>query len=118
VSTQSDGFIITIVQSQYYHSVAGAETTSGVMAWWMLAMTAYPDVQKRAQAELDNVVGRHRVPSFADFEHLPYIRAMVKEALRWRTIGPASLPHCLTQDDWYEGKPACLSRPKASAHLW
>lgn len=82
---------------------AGAETTAGVMGWWMLAMIAYPETQKRAQAELDAVVGRDRLPSFADFEHLPYIRAMVKEALRWRPIDPVGLPHRSTQDDWYEG---------------
>ncbi len=45
-------------------------------------MIVYPETQKRAQAELDAVVGRDRLPSFADYEHLPYIRAMVKEALR------------------------------------
>ena len=84
-------------------SAAGAETTAGVMGWWMLAMIAYPETQKRAQAELDAVVGRDRLPSFADFEHLPYIRAMVKEALRWRPIDPVGLPHRSTQDDWYEG---------------
>jgi cytochrome P450 len=73
-------------------------------------MVAYPDVQKRAQAELDNVVGRARLPSFADFDHLPYIRAMVQEALRWHPITPASLSHRLIQDDWYEGNPPLSSR--------
>ena len=66
-------------------------------------MVVYPDVQKRAQAELDVVVGRSRVPTFGDFQHLHYIRAIVKEVLRWRPVGPAGLPHCSTQDDWYEG---------------
>ena len=65
-------------------------------------MVIYPETQKRAQAELDAVVGRARLPTFADYENLPYIRAMVrlmftpctfirltpttqtKEALRWR----------------------------------
>ncbi len=45
-------------------------------------MTMYPEVQKRAQAELDAVVGRARTPTFGNFQHLPYIRAMVKEVLR------------------------------------
>jgi cytochrome P450 len=81
----------------------GAESTAAVMSWWMLAMVLYPDVQKRAQAELDRVVGRDRLPSFADLEHLPYIRAMGKESLRWRPIAPIGFPHRLSQDDWYEG---------------
>ncbi|KAI9465400.1 cytochrome P450 [Lactarius psammicola] len=82
---------------------AGAETTSAVMAWWTLAMLAYPETQARAQAELDVVVGRTRLPTFADYPHLPYIRAMVKEALRWRPVDPVGLPHRSIEDDWYEG---------------
>ena len=54
----------------------------------MLAMVLYPDVMKRAQAEIDAVVGRDRMPTFADEPHLPYVRAMVKEVLRWRPVGP------------------------------
>jgi cytochrome P450 len=84
-------------------SAAGAETTSAVMAWWMLAMTIYPDVQARAQAELDAVIGRDRLPTFADFDKLPYIQAMTKEALRWRPVDPIGLPHRSSEDDWYEG---------------
>ncbi|KAI0066945.1 cytochrome P450 [Artomyces pyxidatus] len=82
---------------------AGADTTSTVMAWWTLAMLAYPETQKRAQAEIDAVVGRERIPTFADMPHLPYVRAMVKEALRWRPVGPVGLPHRVMEDDWYEG---------------
>ncbi|KAN0125466.1 Cytochrome P450 [Lactarius tabidus] len=82
---------------------AGAETTSAVMAWWTLAILAYPETQAKAQAELDAVVGRTRLPTFADYPHLPYIRAMVKEALRWRPVDPVGLPHRSIEDDWYEG---------------
>lgn len=54
----------------------------------MLAMTLYPKVQLRAQAEIDKIVGRDRMPSFSDREKLPYIEAMVKEVVRWRPIDP------------------------------
>jgi cytochrome P450 len=86
-----------------FGSVGGSDTTSGMMAWWLLAMLAYPETQARAQAELDTVVGRARLPTFADYAHLPYIRAMVKEALRWRPVGPMGVPHVSSDDDWYEG---------------
>ena len=66
-------------------------------------MLAYPETQARAQAELDAVVGRTRLPTFADYPHLPYIRAMVKELLRWRPIVPLNTPHRSMEDDWYEG---------------
>ena len=88
-----------------------------MMGWWMLAMLAYPETQARAHAELDSVVGRARLPTFADYPHLPYIRAMVKEALRWRPVGPLATPHRTTEDDWYEG----MFIPKGTAcipNLW
>ena len=66
-------------------------------------MVAYPEVQKRAQAELDSAVGRSRVPTFSDAANLPYIQAIVKEVLRWRPALPLGLPHTSTEDDWYNG---------------
>ena len=66
-------------------------------------MLAYPGTQARAQAELDAVVGRARPPTFADYPHLPYIRAMVKEILRWGMVAPQAVPHSVSEDDWYEG---------------
>ncbi|KAI9441899.1 cytochrome P450 [Lactarius indigo] len=83
---------------------AGGETTSTSLLWWILAMLVYPNVQARAHAELDEVVGRARPPTFADIPLLPYIRAMVKETLRWSPIAPFGVPHTSTVDDWYEGK--------------
>jgi cytochrome P450 len=73
------------------------------MKWWMLAMVAFPETQRRAQAELDAVVGRSRIPSFSDLDGLPYLRAMVKEVLRWKSILPVGIPHQSLEDDWYEG---------------
>ena len=73
------------------------------MTWWTLAMLPYPETQARAHAELDTVVGRSRLPTFADLPHLSYTRAMVKEALCWRPIAPSGPPHRTTEDDWYEG---------------
>ena len=88
----------------FYHlSGAASETTTSSMYWWMLAMVAFPETQRRAQAELDAVVGRGRVPSFSDLPSLPYLRAMVKEVLRWRPVLPVGIPHCSIEDDWYEG---------------
>jgi len=83
--------------------IGGYETTSAEMAWWTLAMLAYPETQARAQAELDAVVGRARLPTFADYPHLPYIRAMGKEILRWKPVAPLAPPHRSIEDDWYDG---------------
>jgi cytochrome P450 len=85
-------------------SAAGGETTSTTLEWWLLAMLAYPSVQARAHTELDEVVGRARPPTFADLPFLPYIRAMVKEIVRWSSLTPFAVPHLSTSDEWYEGK--------------
>ncbi|KAF8260171.1 cytochrome P450 [Lactarius quietus] len=82
---------------------AGGETTSTTLLWWLLAMIAYPEVQNQAHAELDEVVGTARPPTFADIPSLPYIRAMVKETLRWSLTVPLGVPHTSIADDWYEG---------------
>ncbi|KAH8991461.1 cytochrome P450 [Lactarius hatsudake] len=95
----------------------GSDTSATAMSWWMLAMVTYPDVQKHAQAELDSVVRRTRIPKFSDFPHLPYIRAMVKEMLRWRPMDPLGLPHRSTRDDWYDS----MFIPKGTvmiANIW
>ena len=66
-------------------------------------MITYPEVQRKAHAELDEVVGNARPPTFADLPSLPYIRAMVKETLRWSLTVPFGVPHASIADDWYEG---------------
>ncbi|KAI0056020.1 cytochrome P450 [Artomyces pyxidatus] len=83
--------------------IAGGDTTKNTLSWWLLAMTAYPDVQGRAHAELDAVVGRSRLPAFSDMPNLPYICAMVRETLRWRPVPTLGVPHCSNADDWYNG---------------
>ncbi|KAH6904896.1 cytochrome P450 [Coprinopsis sp. MPI-PUGE-AT-0042] len=82
---------------------AGAETTAAVMAWFFLAMTTNPEVQRKAQEEIDNVVGHDRMPDFKDYESMPYVRAIVREILRWRPVDPIGLQHQSTEDDVYEG---------------
>jgi hypothetical protein len=53
-----------------------------------VALTLYPEVQKRAQAQIDSVISRDRLPTFEDRSHLPYIEAICKELLRWQTLLP------------------------------
>ncbi|KAK7453304.1 hypothetical protein VKT23_011979 [Stygiomarasmius scandens] len=68
---------------------AGIETTAATLSVFILAMCLNPNVMHKAQAEIDRVVGRSRLPKFSDYDNLPYIRALVKEVLRWRPVAPA-----------------------------
>lgn len=54
-------------------------------------MLLYPDVQGKAQAELDRVVGTNRLPDFSDYDSLPYIQAIAKETMRWHLIAPLGI---------------------------
>jgi cytochrome P450 len=80
----------------------GAETTVSAIYSLFLAMILFPDVQKKAQAEIDAVIGPDRLPSFADRASLPYIEALTKELLRWSVTIP-SVDHCTTEDDIHDG---------------
>ncbi|KAK6379432.1 hypothetical protein LTS17_006350 [Exophiala oligosperma] len=81
----------------------GADTTVASLSVFCLAMTLYPRVQKKAQEEIDRVIGDHRLPTFSDRADLPYVEALLKETLRWHPIGPMCVPHASTQDDEFGG---------------
>lgn len=66
-------------------------------------MVCNPEVQKKAQAEIDRVVGPHRLPNFDDRPSLPYAEALYREVMRWRPVVPLSVPHAATEDDAYKG---------------
>ena len=62
--------------------------TVSTMISFFLVLTLFPEVQRRAQAELDIVVGRDRLPTFDDRPRLPYIEALCKELMRWQMVTP------------------------------
>ncbi|KIJ05619.1 hypothetical protein PAXINDRAFT_93216, partial [Paxillus involutus ATCC 200175] len=70
---------------------------------FFLAMTIYPEVQRKAQAEVDAVVGAERLPRLDDRDFLPYINAICKEVLRWHIVAPLAVPHVSTEDITYNG---------------
>ncbi|KAJ3521495.1 hypothetical protein NMY22_g12292 [Coprinellus aureogranulatus] len=83
--------------------IAGADTSASSATGFILAMAAYPGVQKRAQAEIDAVVGSGRLPLVADRHSLPYLEAVLKEVGRWYTVAPLAVAHVTSSDDEYQG---------------
>jgi len=97
---------LTEVEMAYFTAMpfaAGTTTTFGSMELFLLAAILHPECVAKAQAELDNVVGRACLPTFDDEPALPYVRAMIKESLRWQVVAPTGLAHATTADDQYEG---------------
>ncbi|KAI6042049.1 cytochrome P450 [Pisolithus marmoratus] len=68
--------------------MGGSETTTSTMLVFLLAMVLHPDVQRKAQEEIDRVVGVDRLPDFSDRPNLPYIEAVLLETIRWVPVGP------------------------------
>jgi hypothetical protein len=86
-----------------------------------MAVMLHPEIQIRAQEDIDAVTGRERLPTFEDRPRLPFVDAICKEVLRWRPVLPlgefisdvsiayskasraAAVPHAATEDNVYEG---------------
>lgn len=67
-------------------------------------MMLYPDVQKRAQVEVDALITqKQRLPTIQDRNSLPYVEAVVKEVIRWAPPVPLGLSHFTAADDEYLG---------------
>ncbi|KAI0699915.1 cytochrome P450 [Cerioporus squamosus] len=82
---------------------AAIDTQFAALQRFFVAMSLYPDVQRRAQAELDRVVGRNRTPEADDRDRLPYVDALVKETLRWYPAVPLGVARRAMEDDEYDG---------------
>ncbi|KAF9263088.1 cytochrome P450 [Marasmius fiardii PR-910] len=76
----------------------GADTTVSSLYSVILALVLNPEVQSRAQAEIDEVVGRDRLPSLRDRGSLPYLKALVTEAMRWHSVAPFNFRRVMEDD--------------------
>lgn len=67
--------------------------TGAQMGFLIQYFLHYPEVLKRVQAEIDTVVGRGRLPTLEDRQHMHYTEATLREGMRIETIVPSDLPH-------------------------
>ncbi|OCH85805.1 cytochrome P450 [Obba rivulosa] len=82
---------------------AGSDTTVSAMATFFLAMVLFPEVQQRAQREIDTVIGTGQLPLASDRERLPYVNALCLEVMRWQPVLPLGAPRRNMEDDIYNG---------------
>ena len=97
----------------------GTDTVVSANLSFFLLMSLHPEVQRKAQEEIDRVVGHDRLPNAQDRKDLPYVDAIMREVARVNTVVPLGesqfevllglltcalgIPHCLKEDDVYEG---------------
>ncbi|KAE9465839.1 hypothetical protein C3L33_02249, partial [Rhododendron williamsianum] len=62
--------------------IAGTDTSAGTVEWALAEMIKNPRILKRAQKEMDRVIGRDRRLEESDLLNLPYLQAICKETLR------------------------------------
>ena len=77
---------------------AGLETTSTCVLWALAYLAINQKVQERLHQELDDVIGRERLPELADKPNLPYLEATIHEVLRYSSLVPLLFPHSTTTD--------------------
>ncbi|KAF7585980.1 hypothetical protein BBP40_009752 [Aspergillus hancockii] len=77
--------------------------SASVMQWFSALIPSYPEVQRRAQEELDRIVGRDRLPNVEDEGNLPFCRAIIKEVERCHNPFWLGTPHMASEDFTYNG---------------
>ncbi|KAJ7157011.1 cytochrome P450 [Mycena crocata] len=93
-----------------------ADTTSSSVSTFFLQIALHPEVQMKAQAELDAVV-RNRLPTHEDRNNLPYLNALCQEVFRYHPVGPMGVPHRAMEEAIHDG----YLIPKGSmilANIW
>ncbi|KAK4290284.1 hypothetical protein Pmani_036800 [Petrolisthes manimaculis] len=78
--------------------VAGSETTTNTMIWIIYFLTNNPQVQRKMQAEIDQVLPPGTQATLQDRARLPYTEAVIHETLRKSTLVPLGVPHVASQN--------------------
>ncbi|KAL3887162.1 hypothetical protein ACJMK2_027112 [Sinanodonta woodiana] len=105
---EKNGQISTFTDTQLYFSIgdlisAGSDTTANTIQWTLLHFLNFPEIQQKCFQEIEQVVGRARLPTLQDKDHLPYLEATILEVLRLCPAAPLALPHAVSEDFSFHG---------------
>uniref|UniRef100_A0A8C4WRI1 Cytochrome P450 1A n=1 Tax=Gopherus evgoodei TaxID=1825980 RepID=A0A8C4WRI1_9SAUR len=81
----------------------GFDTVTTALSWSLMYLVTYPDIQKKIQEELDQIIGRERRPRLSDRPMVPYTEAFILEMFRHSSFLPFTIPHCTTRDTVLNG---------------
>ena len=83
--------------------LAGTETTSTTISWFLLVILYFPQIQEKCFAEVNTVVGRNRPVCLKDKENMSFLEATIRETLRFSNIAPLGIPHSVSEDITFKG---------------
>lgn len=96
----SDEYMLSNMRDMF---VAGYDTTSSTLRWAIAFLVHHPEIQKELQNQLDEVVGKDRMPNLDDLPNLPLVQAMIMETQRLGNVAENTLPHYTLKDTTLAG---------------
>lgn len=96
----------------------GTDTVSILLEWILARMVLHPEIQSKAQSEIDAMVGNSRPVSDSDIPNLPYVQSIVKESLRVHPPGPLLSWARLATDDVHIGDTLVPAGTTAMVNMW
>ncbi|KAM9631638.1 LOW QUALITY PROTEIN: cytochrome P450 2B11-like [Trichechus inunguis] len=82
---------------------AGTETSSTTLCYGLLFLLKNPDVLEKVHAEINRMIGAHRLPAIEDRAKMPYTNAVIHEIHRYSDLTPIGFPHCVLRDTYFRG---------------
>ncbi|OXA43620.1 methyl farnesoate epoxidase [Folsomia candida] len=82
---------------------AGTDTTASTLAWMMLYLSKFPEVQRKFHKEIETTTGNSRMCAISDRPNMPYTEAVIAETLRFSSITPQGLGHKAMKDQEFHG---------------
>merc|ERR1712137_716263 len=77
---------------------AGSDTTANTIRWILQALAKFPEMQEKVHSEILAAVGPTGIPEPSDLAKMPYLNAVMFEAMRFRSLVPIGVEHCTTED--------------------
>ncbi|KAE8124475.1 hypothetical protein FH972_019357 [Carpinus fangiana] len=111
----SDSDMIAVLWEMIFR---GTDTVAILLEWILARMVLHPDIQAKAQSEIDTIVGRNRSVSDSDLPNLPYLQAIVKETLRMHPPGPLLSWARLAIHDTHVGRHFIPAGTTAIVNMW
>ncbi|XP_053577673.1 cytochrome P450 2G1 isoform X1 [Bombina bombina] len=83
--------------------LGAGDTVATTLRHTMLILVTYPDVQAKLHKEIDQVIGRNRLPLLSDRSQMPYTEAVINEVQRFADIAPLNATHSVMKDTEFQG---------------